>query len=331
MSPSARRLAVSDGVTDNLTFSEVRRLLQGDAVDPVDVARRLVDAAYARSHQTSHPRAKIYDITAVAAHVRRARRQAAEAPRRRGSEDRRTNADRVGHRPNPECGWTRRCRRSVGRFRVAVRARQYVGPVPSAADRAIESHERRWGDPEHLVRAPGRVNLIGEHTDYNEGFAMPMALPFDTVVAMSSVGDQVSGAVTVSSAGFGDLTFEPAADLVIVPTWARHVAGCVALLVEGGIPAGGWRASIDTDIPTGASLSSSAALEVAVISALVARAGESWPPIEVAARSTCRERGRRTAERNHGSVHLGGRGGRPRQPDGLSRRRRWSRSRCRTS
>ena len=132
------------------------------------------------------------------------------------------------------------------------------------------------------MRAPGRVNLIGEHTDYNEGFAMPMALPFDTVVAMSSVGDQVSGAVTVSSAGFGDLTFEPAGDLVTVPTWARHVAGCVALLVERGIPAGGWRASIDTDIPTGASLSSSAALEVAVISALVARSGESWPPIEVA-------------------------------------------------
>ena len=64
-------LAVSDGVTDNLTFSELRQLMHGDVNDPVDAARRLVDAAYARSHQTGHPRAKIDDITAVAARVRR--------------------------------------------------------------------------------------------------------------------------------------------------------------------------------------------------------------------------------------------------------------------
>jgi serine/threonine protein phosphatase PrpC len=64
-------LAVSDGVTDNLTFSELRRLLSGDVADPVSTARQLVEAGYARSHQTGHPRAKLDDITAVAAHVRR--------------------------------------------------------------------------------------------------------------------------------------------------------------------------------------------------------------------------------------------------------------------
>jgi serine/threonine protein phosphatase PrpC len=64
-------LALSDGVTDNLTFSEVRRLLHAE-VDGADrVARRLVDAAFTRSRQTSHPRAKIDDITAVVAQVRR--------------------------------------------------------------------------------------------------------------------------------------------------------------------------------------------------------------------------------------------------------------------
>jgi serine/threonine protein phosphatase PrpC len=63
-------LAVSDGVTDNLTFSELRRLLRGN-LDGVDhAAHRLVDAAYARSHESGHPRAKIDDITAVAARVR---------------------------------------------------------------------------------------------------------------------------------------------------------------------------------------------------------------------------------------------------------------------
>ena len=63
-------LAVSDGVTDNLTFSELRRLLHDARNDPDQIAHRLVDAAYARSHQTGHPRAKIDDITAVAAQVR---------------------------------------------------------------------------------------------------------------------------------------------------------------------------------------------------------------------------------------------------------------------
>ena len=93
---------------------------------------------------------------------------------------------------------------------------------------------------------------------------------------------QATGVVTVSSAGFGDLAFLPSDDPATVPAWARHLAGCVALLHERGIPAGGWRSSIDTDIPTGASLSSSAALEVAVITSLLARAGEAWSAIEVA-------------------------------------------------
>ena len=64
-------LAVTDGVTDNLTFSELRRLLHGDLDGADQLAHRVVDAAYARSHQTGHPRAKIDDITAVAARVRR--------------------------------------------------------------------------------------------------------------------------------------------------------------------------------------------------------------------------------------------------------------------
>ena len=63
-------LAVSDGVTDNLTFSELRRLLHVYREDPDQLAHRLVDAAYSRSRQPGHPRAKIDDITAVAAQVR---------------------------------------------------------------------------------------------------------------------------------------------------------------------------------------------------------------------------------------------------------------------
>ena len=152
----------------------------------------------------------------------------------------------------------------------------------SAVERAVTAHERRWGLPDLVVRAPGRVNLIGEHTDYNDGFALPMALPLDTAIAMSDDGDETSGLVTVSSVGFGEVVIDPTADPRSVVTWSRHIAGVVGLLAGHGVPAGGWRAAIDTDIPIGASLSSSAALEVGVITGLLARAGVQWPPIAVA-------------------------------------------------
>ena len=77
-------------------------------------------------------------------------------------------------------------------------------PEPSAVERAVTAHRRRWGLPDLVVRAPGRVNLIGKHTDYNDGFALPMALPLDTAIAMSDHCDEASGLVTISSAGFGE-------------------------------------------------------------------------------------------------------------------------------
>jgi galactokinase len=157
-----------------------------------------------------------------------------------------------------------------------------VRGMVAARERSIERHRRVWGEPDLVARAPGRVNLIGEHTDYNEGFTLPMALPFDTVLSVSSHGDQHDDPVEIDSTGFGTVTIDPTADPRTVPSWALHIAGCITLLRSLGIPAGGWRATIDTDIPTGASLSSSAALEVATVQALLARSGLSWPPIDVA-------------------------------------------------
>ena len=155
-------------------------------------------------------------------------------------------------------------------------------PEPSAVERAVTFHRGRWGPPDRVVRAPGRVNLIGEHTDYNDGFTLPMALPFDTAVAMSDHGDETSGTVEIVSAGFGEVVIDPAADPRSVVAWARHLSGVVGLLAGRGVPTGGWRATIDTDIATGASLSSSAALEVAAITGLLDRAGLRWPPIAIA-------------------------------------------------
>jgi galactokinase len=148
-----------------------------------------------------------------------------------------------------------------------------------AVERARERHRRRWGEPEVVARAPGRVNLIGEHTDYNEGFTLPMALPFDTALALSSIGDPGCDRVTIDSTGFGEAELVPGRE---APPWALHLAGVVELMESAGIPARGWRACVDTDIPTGASLSSSAALEVAAIRALLARAGREWSAVEIA-------------------------------------------------
>ncbi len=125
--------------------------------------------------------------------------------------------------------------------------------------------------------------MIGEHTDYNEGFTLPMALPFDTVVALS-YGEPTRGHVIMESAGFGRFELDPTIDpwARSVPPWAKHAFGVIDLLQEEGIASAGWRAVVDTDIPTGASLSSSAAFEVALINALLRRAGIRWSPIEVA-------------------------------------------------
>ena len=150
-----------------------------------------------------------------------------------------------------------------------------------ASARAVARHRERWGEPDLVVWAPGRVNLIGEHTDYNGGFTFPMALPFGTVLAISSHGDARSGSVTIDSEGFGDVSIDPVADPRSSVDWARHLAGVIALLGEH-VPTGGWRAMISSDIPTGASLSSSAALEVAAITGLLHRAGTVWSPIDVA-------------------------------------------------
>ena len=155
-------------------------------------------------------------------------------------------------------------------------------PELAAVDRAIAAHRARWGEPEIVARAPGRVNLIGEHTDYNDGFALPMALPFDTVLAVSTDGDPIAGAVTIVAEGFGEVAIDPGADPRTAEPWARYIAGAVALLRGYELPAGGWRATIETDIPTGASLSSSAAVEVATITALLHRAGQQWQPLAVA-------------------------------------------------
>lgn len=130
-----------------------------------------------------------------------------------------------------------------------------------------------------VARAPGRVNLIGEHTDYNDGFVLPMALPFETTIRAS---ERDGRSVTLRSSGFPDVEFSLDADPATAGTWGRFVAGMATYLEEDGVVVPGFSAEITTDIPVGASLSSSAALEVAAGFAMCGLAGVRPEPVRIA-------------------------------------------------
>jgi galactokinase len=124
--------------------------------------------------------------------------------------------------------------------------------------------------------APGRVNLIGEHTDYNDGFVLPFALPLRTVVSASLVDSpqwtaSSSSAPSPVSFGLDDLT--PGA----VPDWAGYVAGIVWALRSSGFDVPGATLRVSSDVPVGSGLSSSAALECAVLEALCDLGGIDLP------------------------------------------------------
>jgi galactokinase len=119
--------------------------------------------------------------------------------------------------------------------------------------------------------APGRVNLIGEHTDYNLGFALPIALPQRTVVTFAP---DRSDAITVhSQRAQGAVRFPLDTVPGQVEGWAAYVAGVVWALRQTGQPIPGGTMSITSDVEMGSGLSSSAALECGVLGAIAAAAG----------------------------------------------------------
>jgi galactokinase len=127
--------------------------------------------------------------------------------------------------------------------------------------------ERAGRDPDGVWAAPGRVNLIGEHTDYNDGFVLPAAI--DRLV-LAAARRRDDGRLRLWS-----LQSEPPADLALaevepgkVEGWAAYPAGVAWALGQAGIEVGGAALVVDGDVPAGAGLSSSAALECATATAL---------------------------------------------------------------
>jgi len=132
-----------------------------------------------------------------------------------------------------------------------------------------------------MVAAPGRVNLIGEHTDYNEGFVLPMAIELYTVMAG---GRHAERSITVHSVTTGQTaTFNLKAPIRPGdPSWSNYLRGVVAEFEKHQLKVGGLDAVIDSTLPYGGGLASSAALEVAAATLLEASTGQKLEPIQKA-------------------------------------------------
>lgn len=141
--------------------------------------------------------------------------------------------------------------------------------------------QRVWGSAPDVFQAPGRVNFIGEHTDYNDGFVLPAAIQLQMrVVIMPVPGRQVF----VESSAYPDkIDFNldhPQA--MARKHWSDYVRGTAWSLERDGVKLNGARLFIDSTIPPGAGLSSSAALEVATALAFLSNADVTLTPVEIA-------------------------------------------------
>lgn len=142
-------------------------------------------------------------------------------------------------------------------------------PVFDTLTDAVGADARLW-------RAPGRVNLIGDHTDYQEGLCLPIAIDREVGIAFRPRDDarvvvrslDLAGTVEVAADG----TDEPGG---VEPAWGRLVAGVVRVLASRGRPPVGIEAAVASTVPIGSGLSSSAAFEVALAGALADAAA--WP------------------------------------------------------
>ncbi len=143
-----------------------------------------------------------------------------------------------------------------------------------------EQFQQLYGGEPRIFSAPGRVNLIGEHTDYNDGFVLPMAIDRRTYVAVALREDRV---VRCASLEFdGQIAFELRADLKPASDWANHVRGLAACLLRDEFPLRGAELLIASEVPLGAGLSSSTALEVAVGLALLKISDQPVDPVDLA-------------------------------------------------
>ncbi|MBI4789299.1 MAG: galactokinase [Chloroflexi bacterium] len=136
--------------------------------------------------------------------------------------------------------------------------------------------------PERVVRAPGRVNLIGEHTDYNGGFVLPMAIDREARIAARRRPDRRVRMVALDFGGAVSEFSLDAIEHVAEQTWSNYVRGVALFLQERGANLSGLDLVIQSNVPIGSGLSSSAALEVCAATTFQAFGGFSISQVETA-------------------------------------------------
>jgi galactokinase len=155
--------------------------------------------------------------------------------------------------------------------------------LPELAQETTNDFKKSFSrDPQWMAAAPGRVNVIGEHTDYNDGFVLPMAIDRDPVIAASPAG---ADKITLrSAAGDGIASVDLTQPLKPGPKgyWANYPMGVIAGFLARGLKPGGFDALIHSSVPLGGGLSSSAALEVATATLLEVVTGHQLDPVEKA-------------------------------------------------
>jgi galactokinase len=151
----------------------------------------------------------------------------------------------------------------------------------STGDLLMARFREMFGTDMRIFRAPGRVNLIGEHTDYNDGFVMPAAIGFYTWVAVAAREDRVLEAY---SDRFDEKITLSLDGLAGPPSrhWSDFIRGVAATLQHAGHRLSGANLVIHGEVPLGAGLSSSASLEVATALALTQPSGIALPRLELA-------------------------------------------------
>src|SRR3979411_2747626 len=130
------------------------------------------------------------------------------------------------------------------------------------ASKVVSRFRTMFGDTPRIYRAPGRVNLIGEHTDYNDGLVLPAAINYSCLVAIAPRADR---SFIIHSEHFNQsVAFNLAEPLQPAGTWSDYPVGVCWALFEAGVDLQGANVLLSTDVPLGAGLSSSAAVEVSI-------------------------------------------------------------------
>jgi galactokinase len=153
--------------------------------------------------------------------------------------------------------------------------------MPLDKNEIVAAFEKNFdGRPRWIVRAPGRVNLIGEHTDYNDGFVLPLAINRAVWIALRP---SANNHVSVHSVDFNQRGEFPLEGLTNDKAgWIEYLKGTAWSLQDAGHKLAAWEGAVQGDVPLGAGLSSSAALEMATARAFAAVSGLAWEPAPMA-------------------------------------------------